>query len=295
MKIQDTIDALLSGDAGRRALRVRADLDARAPEDWRTLAAVLAVLFRDREICSVAVAGGQGSGKSTLAELIVAASKSLGRHAVCASLDDFYLTQSERRTLAEQVHPLFATRGVPGTHDVALCRSTLVAARQTGTVFIPRFDKSMDERYPSSQWRRVEGPVDLFVLEGWCLGADAQPDDLLGKPANNLEAREDPQGIWRAYVNKALGGAADYCALSAMFEFFVFLAVPDMAAVVRWRTQQERALPAAKRMEDVQLRRFIDHYERVTTWMLETAPAKADLTVKLAADHTVSEVSLKSR
>ena len=116
MKIQDTIDALLSGDAGSRVLRVRADLDARAPEDWRTLAAVLAVLFRDREICSVAVAGGQGSGKSTLAELIVAASKSLGRHAVCASLDDFYLTQSERRTLAEQVHPLFATRGVPPLH-----------------------------------------------------------------------------------------------------------------------------------------------------------------------------------
>lgn len=295
MRIQDTIDALLSADAGSRACAVRDELDAQAPEDWRALAAVLAVLFQDREICSVAVSGGQGSGKSTLAELLVAASESLGRHAICASLDDFYLTRSERRRLAEKVHPLFATRGVPGTHDVVLCRRTLVAAQQLGTVMIPRFDKSMDDRYPRSQWHQVQGPVDLFVLEGWCLGAGAQPGDLLGKPANALEAQEDPQGIWRAYVNAALDGEADYSTLSAMFEFSVFLAVPDLASVVRWRMQQEQALPVAKRMGDVELRRFIAHYERVTTWMLETVPAKADLTVKLAEDHTVSELRIKSR
>ena len=120
MQIQDTIDALLSADSGNLARTVLDDLDAGAPEDWRALAAVLAVLFRDRGITAVAIAGGQGSGKSTLAKLLAAASELLGRRAICASLDDFYLTHSERRTLAQQIHPLFATRGVPGTHDVGL-------------------------------------------------------------------------------------------------------------------------------------------------------------------------------
>ena len=36
------------------------------------------------------------------------------------SLDDLYLPKAERLRLARDVHPLLATRGVPGTHDVAL-------------------------------------------------------------------------------------------------------------------------------------------------------------------------------
>lgn len=293
MQIQDTFDELLSADARSRARTVRDDLDVGGPEDWRTLAAVLAVLFRDRGICTVAVAGGQGSGKSTLAELLVTASKSLGRHAICVSLDDFYLTRSERRTMAVRIHPLFATRGVPGTHDVGLCRRTIAAAKRTGTVVIPRFDKATDERCPRSQWPQVQGPVDLFILEGWCLGVDPQPDDLLSKPANTLEAEEDPRGIWRGFVNDALAEGGGYHVLSAMFEFLLFLAVPDMAAVARWRKQQEQALPASKRMGPVELQRFIAHYERLTTWMLESSPAKADLTVNLAADHAVKGITLK--
>ena len=294
MQIQDTFDKLLSSDAASRARTVREHLDVTAPEDWRTLSAVLAVLFRDRGIGTIAISGGQGSGKSTLAELLVAASKSLGRHAVCASLDDFYLSRMERRTLADRIHPLFATRGVPGTHDVALCHRTLAAARRPGVVLVPRFDKASDEPYPRTQWSRIHGPVELFILEGWCLGVGAQADGLLEKPVNSLEALEDPQGIWRGYVNDALAEGGGYSTLSGMFEFRIFLAVPDMAAVVRWRTRQEQTLPAPKRMEDGELERFIAHYERLTTWMLESAPPEADLTVKLAVNHTVTEVSLDS-
>ena len=36
------------------------------------------------------------------------------------SIDDLYLTRAARQALGQSVHPLLETRGVPGTHDVAL-------------------------------------------------------------------------------------------------------------------------------------------------------------------------------
>ena len=36
--------------------------------------------------------------------------------------DDFYLTQAQRQDLAQQIHPLLKSRGVPGTHDVPLAK-----------------------------------------------------------------------------------------------------------------------------------------------------------------------------
>jgi hypothetical protein len=46
------------------------------------------------------------------------------------SLDDLYRTRAERQAMARQVHPLFATRGVPGTHDVDLGLATIAALRR---------------------------------------------------------------------------------------------------------------------------------------------------------------------
>ena len=150
------------------------------------------------------------------------------------------------------------------------------------------------KRCSESEWTEVRGPVDLFVLEGWCLGAFPQPEVLLEKPVNLLESTEDPEGIWRSYVNDALGDAGEFAALSAMFEYLIFLCVPDMASVIRWRTEQEQALPVEKRMGDENLQRFIAHYERLTTWMLESTARHADMTVNLAPDHTVRAVDVKT-
>src|SRR5690606_26489272 len=67
----------------------------------------------------VGVSGCQGSGKTTLASLLVLLLREmLGLRCINLSIDDFYLTRAERQQLAATVHPLLATRGVPGTHDV---------------------------------------------------------------------------------------------------------------------------------------------------------------------------------
>ena len=95
----------------------------------------------------VGLSGCQGSGKSTLVKAIAHVLEDVHHvTAVVLSLDDFYLTKAERESLARHVHPLFATRGVPGTHDVDLLRQTLSALRTGVPASLPVFDKAVDDR-----------------------------------------------------------------------------------------------------------------------------------------------------
>src|SRR5690625_2006853 len=65
------------------------------------------------------LSGAQGTGKSTAAEILTRALTRRGWRVCQLSLDDLYLSRQQRQTLAQVVHPLLATRGVPGTHDVS--------------------------------------------------------------------------------------------------------------------------------------------------------------------------------
>ena len=76
----------------------------------------------------IGIHGCQGSGKSTLAALVEAwLTTVFGLSVLRFSIDDFYLTKHDRQSLAENIHPLFATRGVPGTHDIGLLEAVMRA------------------------------------------------------------------------------------------------------------------------------------------------------------------------
>jgi len=259
-------------------------LPAQAPAPWRGLAAALTVTLPPSARV-LGIAGGQGAGKSTLARLLVAAQAEQGRRSAALSLDDFYRTRAERRALSREVHPLLATRGVPGTHDVALCERTLNALATPGRHRVPAFDKGMDDRADPVGWPEVTGPLELIILEGWCLGAPAQPAAALERPVNALEREEDPDGRWRRAVNDAL--RSDYARLWSRVDFWLYLRVPSLAAVRRWRTQQEQALPADRRMDAAAIDRFVAHYERLTRWMFEAMPARAQLCAVLNDRHGI--------
>ena len=75
--------------------------------------------------------GAQGTGKSTLAAyLALSLRESDGHTAAVLSIDDFYLTKTERQRLSRHVHPLLAVRGVPGTHDVPMLRECIDRLRK---------------------------------------------------------------------------------------------------------------------------------------------------------------------
>jgi D-glycerate 3-kinase len=234
----------------------------------------------------VGLCGTQGSGKSTIAAATVRLLHDAGLNAVALSLDDFYLGRDARGWLAGKVHRLLQVRGPPGTHDVALACAVLDHLRQPGTVPLPAFDKALDERRPKRAWREVEAPVDVVILEGWCVGARPEPPERLKTPLNALERRDDPTGAWRSYVNRQL--AEPYQALWGRLDRLVLLQAPGFDVVRGWRAEQEAKLRArtGAGMSDAQVGQFVQHYERLTRWILEEAPGRADWTIPLRADRT---------
>ena len=233
----------------------------------------------DRPIL-VAVNGSQGSGKTTVCDYLrVALEADYGLAVLSLSLDDFYLTREQRRNLAQSVHPLLATRGVPGTHDISLLNQSLDALLdpvRSGSVAIPRFDKATDD---SAEWQQVNHRVDLVLLEGWCMGARSQSTAQLTEPVNALERNEDPDGHWRAYINTVL--ARDFLPLYQRVDQWIMLRAPSFACVYRWRLEQEQKLVASavagepdRRMDAAQVARFIQYYERLTNHCLEHLPER---------------------
>ncbi|MFM5955524.1 MAG: division plane positioning ATPase MipZ [Novosphingobium sp.] len=258
--------------------------------DPRLVAAVAsridAALAASGALLVVGICGAQGSGKSTLAAHLAGQLADRGLRVATLSLDDLYQTRAERMRLAAQVHPLLATRGVPGTHDVALGLATLDALARGEPAPLPRFDKAADDRVPADAWPLAPAGTQVLLLEGWCLGARPQAD--VSDPVNAFEAAEDPNAVWRSYANTALAG--DYQQLFARIDLLVLLAAPGWDIVAQWREQQEAELRAgggARVMSPAEVTRFIQHYERLTRWILEEMPTRADLTVRLGENREV--------
>lgn len=231
------------------------------------------------------VNGAQGSGKSTLCEfLALILQEAYGYKVAGLSVDDLYKTLGEREAMADEIHPLFITRGVPGTHDVELGLNILRALAAPGKAAMPCFDKARDDRRPMAEWKVFQGPADVVVFEGWCVGSRAQDCGELCPPVNELERREDRFGVWRRYVNRQLSGP--YATLFAQLDRLIFLQVPSMDCVSRWRGLQEQKLGVKTRLSDPKaLERFIMHYERLTRHNLQDLPSRADLTLRLDENH----------
>lgn len=238
------------------------------------------------------IAGAQGSGKSTLAAALARRLEGQGLRAAVLSLDDLYLDRAARAALAARVHPLLATRGVPGTHDVAAGLALIDALGRGEPVLLPRFDKARDEPFADHRGQPLAA-ADVLVLEGWCLGARPQAEANLAEPVNALEREHDPDGTWRRWINARL---ADYQPLFARIDLLVLLAAPGFDAVAGWRIEQEHALrgtclergePVDGVMSDAQVRSFVAHYQRLTEHLLREGPGYADLTIRLDAARRV--------
>lgn len=260
-----------------------------------------------KEVFVLGVTGAQGSGKSTLCTLLqIILEIGFGQQVAILSIDNFYLTQTERQHLADQVHPLFLTRGVPGTHDVALAIKVLqsLKAANPGTLTpLPIFDKALDDRLPQEKWPIFQGRPDIILFEGWCVGARPEPEQCLARPINSLEAEEDANGIWRGYVNQVLG--EQYAQLFGLLEALLLLKIPAFKVVYAQRLEQEQQLaqalregqveaPSARRtMSMRELQRFIMHFQRLTESMLNEIPKRADLILNLDAHRQFQSARIK--
>ena len=243
----------------------------------------------NNETLFVGINGCQGSGKSTLVEfLTLFLRREFNLVVVALSLDDFYLSKVKREHLAQSSHPLFATRGVPGTHNINLLAATLsklkASKNEPVAIALPRFNKALDDVCARNAWHEVNQAVDIVLFEGWCWGVPAQNQVDLVLPINALEAQYDKQAVWRRQVNHNL--CHDYQPLYDFMDTWLMLKAPSFEVVYQWRLQQEKQLAALgqinktrvnKIMSEKQVGEFIQHYQRLTEHSLKVMPDKVEV------------------
>jgi len=240
--------------------------------------------------------GGQGSGKTTITGILKIILKKFFKRKICvSSIDDFYKSLKEREKMANNIHPLFQTRGVPGTHDTNLIMNFLrkVIKKKFKKFKLPKFDKSIDDRLEKKYWDNVKKKPEIVILEGWCVGAKPQKNSLINKPTNILEKNEDKNLIWRKYVNKKL--KKEYKKIFSMIDHFIFIKIPNFKIVSKWRFLQEKKLEKKSKskkkiMSYSEIKRFIMFYERITLQMLKDLSKSASIVVLLKKNHEIKKI-----
>ena len=244
--------------------------------------------------------GGQGSGKTTVTEILkIILKKFFKREIYVSSIDDFYKTLRDRNEMSYAIHPLFNTRGVPGSHDVNLIKKffNFIKKKKFKKFKLPKFDKSIDDRLKKKYWINIKRKPEIIILEGWCVGAKPQPNSLIKKPINILEKYEDKDLIWRKYANEKL--KKEYKEVFAMIDYFIFMKVPNFKIVFKWRLLQENKLRKKlhykkKIMTYSAIKRFIMFYQRITLQMKKDLSKSASIVLLLKKNHEIKRVLFRS-
>ncbi len=240
--------------------------------------------------------GGQGSGKTTVAKILkIILKKFFKREIYVSSIDDFYKTLKDRNEMSHTIHPLFKTRGVPGTHDISLVKKffDFIKKKNFKKFKLPKFDKSVDDRLKKKYWSNIKKRPEIVILEGWCVGAKPQSNSIINKSINVLEKYEDKHLIWRKYANEKL--KKEYKKLFAMIDHFIFMKIPNFNVVYEWRLLQESKLrkkshSSKKIMSYNEIKRFIMFYERITLQMIKDLSKSASVVIFLKTNHKIKKI-----
>jgi len=250
----------------------------------------LKILFKLKSKKKIMIAGPQGSGKSSLSKLIkLYLEKFYDKSVIIISMDDFYLSKKQRTQLSKNIHPLFLTRGVPGTHDLGLMNKKIKQIlNKEFPIYLPIFDKVSDTR--KRTYKKVL-KADVIIFEGWCAGA--QPVDLnyLQKNFNNLEKHKDKNFIWRNSYNKYLN---EYQKIFSKFNYFIYFQFNHWDHVLNWKYKQELELRDKKKDLALKkyLKEFVQYYEKVSKWMHLKVPKYCNILIKLDTHQKIKLINL---
>ena len=252
----------------------------------------------------VGLAGGQGTGKTTISSIMkIILEKYFKLKVFKISIDDFYKTRKERLSLSKKVHPMLATRGVPGTHDVKMMLDFFkkVKSRNFKKIELPNFNKAADDRFPKKNWYKIKEKPDVIIFEGWCVGAKAELNKALKRSINSLEKVNDPKLIWRKYVNKQL--KKKYKELYSQLHCMIYLKAKNFNLLQKWRLKQEHKLWLKtkkssghnKIMSKGDVINFMQTYQRVTENMFKKMPKYASIIFNLNSNHQIKSAVYKTK
>lgn len=245
----------------------------------------------DQRPCVIGLCGPPGTGKSTLAGACCAALNSNNVRCMVISLDDYYLPAAQRVHLAQAEHSLFLVRGVPGTHDLDLLKSQVLALCDPvhADIRMPRFDKSIDDRLPEAEVLPAGFRPQVIIIEGWMIGVPPQHERYLQVAVNALESKCDPDRDWRLRVNDYLQHY--FKALDPLLDSRWTLLAPSWNTVIDWRWQQERDAEPRLLKSRAEVRKFLDHYQRLCLHLQKSSNQWADAIIQLDKNHVPRIVS----
>ncbi len=86
----------------------------------------------------------------------------------------------------------------------------------------------------------------------------------------------------------------EYNKLFKLFDEHIFLKTSSFNNVYEWRLKQERTNKSknkkSKRMSSNEIKIFIQHYEKITKWMLKDLNKKAQVVIKFEKNHKISSI-----
>lgn len=123
------------------------------------------------------------------------------------------------------------------------------------------------------------------------MGVEPQPSDELASPVNQFEQEFDKDGSFRLQVNHIL--CEEYQAIFSQLDSLIYLNGMSFDRVYQWRLQQEHMLKAStgKGMSDEQVRQFIQPFQRLSVWGMQSLPNIADIEVCLGEDRAVLQIN----
>ena len=240
------------------------------------------------------IGGSQGIGKSSLIKIISnTLNKIYKKKVLSLSLDDYYLTKKQRLNLSKNKNKLLITRGVPGTHDIKkLIEDIKKFDKSKFPINTPLFDKLIDDVLKEK--KIVKSKADILILEGWCCGCNEINIKYLYKNINKLEKNYDYNYSWRKYYNYKLKN--EYKELFNLFDLSIFMKAPSFRYVYDWRYKQEiknySKSKNFKKMSINEIKFFIQHFEKITKWMIKDLNKKANLVININKDQKIFSLKI---
>ena len=240
------------------------------------------------------IGGSQGIGKSSLIKIISnTLNKIYKKKVLSLSLDDYYLTKKQRLNLSKNKNKLLITRGVPGTHNIKkLIEDIKKFDKSKFPINTPLFDKLIDDVLKEK--KIVKSKADILILEGWCCGCNEINIKYLYKNINKLEKNYDYNYSWRNYYNYKLKN--EYKELFNLFDLSIFMKAPSFRYVYDWRYKQEiknySKSKNFKKMSINEIKFFIQHFEKITKWMIKDLNKKANLVININKDQKIFSLKI---
>ena len=221
---------------------------------------LLEIFHKKKSTVILGIAGVNGSGKTTLARFLSILLQKDGYNTINFSMDDLYPTKEMRLDLASNVDPALETRLM---YDNALVKRIFESLHNwDDPISIPKFDKSLDDRFPEKKWQKVDNMPDFVIIEGVFTFAQPIPEENLSKIDLYINSRV-----------KELSDSYNF------MDFKIALLAESVENVIQFRKQQEVELRKEKGnnfgMVPQEVERFILYFKKYLeryTWPLENNP-----------------------